>query len=1077
MKQMKLVLKAVLFCLAATLSMGVAQATTNLLYNYSFELPGTGKINTGFDTVPGWFSRNLTPPTTSDSGIQPGEVPPDGAYDGYTLESDGYHVRQTTSHVIQQGKCFLVSVWSKNEFVHDSGWNPTDGYLTMVLYYGGTPDVVLGGTNATLGTVGTPFFTNTFHILPGQGQHTVATDWTNYLCGVITNVVPTNAIGNVLGLDMWQSSAEFNPNTDPTKAWLDFDAPSIVGTNGIPPIATPVTLSPTNSVYGGQTLTFNENCFGSLPLVYQWQTDGGTNITVGTLTNIDLATNASLVVVTPTNVGTYNYVVIVTNSYGSVTSAVMSYFVRGLVPPFVTQNAGTADFGVITNILAFLNGNVNLYATVDGAPIVTNQWDVNTGGGYTAIAGATNFLRVLNVQPSSTGYYLLGATNAYGSTNSTSTHVTPLADSGPPAPTNMYAYCVYTNHPWAYWRFEETNDTLLQSMQAYDYSGNNFDATYGNSSGVAGSGCKDGGESILQNQHGPGPATYPGLESTNGCAGMANALPNGYLTVPSLNMNTNTVTFTMWIYPNSDLISQNTGLLMWRNGADAAGVGFGTGSDVNTATGRNMAELGYSWNTNSATVHDWHSGLYPVGGIWSFAAWVMSPNNTTIYLYYVNGGKTNLLKQVAPFANGPESFSGGKIWMGSDNYSDANTFDGYIDEVAVFTNAMSETQVQGLFLRALGLTNGIAPNISTPPTNTTVYQGQPLQMTVAAGGIPSPTYQWQSGTNSIPGNYTSPINLLGNAVDTTGGVNHGLYGSQTATVTYSNFNSAANALRVIAINAYGKATSSWARVTVLPVPTNGLWTVNFSVISTNNGGLGLPYVGHGILGWKGVLGVAPATIGGTYWNALTGTKLTSTTGLLDDGVTASGISFGSVNNLGSFSSLATGYTNNLLLDTFAQIYGNQSFVFHNVPNGKYNLALYGCVGYWVNRGITFTVDGVSQSITNVQDSFFLPDNMVLYTNLVVIGGSLEVDMVNVPSTPGNPTSTEGDFNGAQLQLVKYGPSPLALSPNNTTLTWSNGGLMQATNIMGPWVTNTATSPFTITPTGQMKFYRVFNGSF
>jgi hypothetical protein len=83
----------------------------------------------------------------------------------------------------------------------------------------------------------------------------------------------------------------------------------------------------------------------------------------------------------------------------------------------------------------------------------------------------------------------------------------------------MYSYCIYTNHPWAYWKFEETNDTLTSSMQAYDYSGHNFDATYGNSDGTAGSGCKDGGESLARGQYGPGIDThYAGFTLTNGCA-------------------------------------------------------------------------------------------------------------------------------------------------------------------------------------------------------------------------------------------------------------------------------------------------------------------------------------------------------------------------------------------------------------------------------------------------------------------------------------------------------------------------------------------------------------------------------
>ena len=111
----------------------------------------------------------------------------------------------------------------------------------------------------------------------------------------------------------------------------------------------------------------------------------------------------------------------------------------------------------------------------------------------------------------------------------------------------------------------------------------------------------------------------------------------------------------------------------------------------------------------------------------------------------------------------------------------------------------------------------------------------------------------------------------------------------------------------------------------------------------------------------------------------------------------SGITFGSTaGNTGTYSS--SGRRNDQQPPCwirFAQITPTNVFVFHNVPTGEYNLALYGCVGAYVDRGITFIVNGVSQSVTNVQDVSLLPDNTVIYTNLLVLNGSLEVDMTCV----------------------------------------------------------------------------------
>jgi hypothetical protein len=45
-------------------------------------------------------------------------------------------------------------------------------------------------------------------------------------------------------------------------------------------------------------------------------------------------------------------------------------------------------------------------------------------------------------------------------------------------------------------------------------------------------------------------------------------------------------------------------------------------------------------------------------------------------------------------------------------------------------------------------------------------------------------------------------------------------------------------------------------------------------------------------------------------------------------------------------------------------------------------------------------------------------------------------------------------------------------PGNLTLTWSQGTLLQATNLAGPWSTNTASSPFHISPTNSHMFFKV-----
>ena len=84
--------------------------------------------------------------------------------------------------------------------------------------------------------------------------------------------------------------------------------------------------TPETAVYPNQPLTVTESALGSGTLYYQWQTDGGSG---GSLTNIPGAIATNLVVA-PASGGTFNYDVMVTNSFGSATSSVATVTV---LPP------------------------------------------------------------------------------------------------------------------------------------------------------------------------------------------------------------------------------------------------------------------------------------------------------------------------------------------------------------------------------------------------------------------------------------------------------------------------------------------------------------------------------------------------------------------------------------------------------------------------------------------------------------------------------------------------------------------------------------------------------------------------
>jgi hypothetical protein len=90
-----------------------------------------------------------------------------------------------------------------------------------------------------------------------------------------------------------------------------------------------------------------------------------------------------------------------------------------------------------------------------------------------------------------------------------------------------------------------------------------------------------------------------------------------------------------------------------------------------------------------------------------------------------------------------------------------------------------------------------------------------------------------------------------------------------------------------------------------------------------------------------------------------------------------------------------------------------------------------------------------------------------YTKAGVVAGDAGNYSVVVTNTYGSVTSSI-----VSITVVTPPSVSLSQSGGNVTLTWPSGSLLEATNMLGPWTTNVATSPFTFTPTGPMKFYRL-----
>jgi hypothetical protein len=90
-------------------------------------------------------------------------------------------------------------------------------------------------------------------------------------------------------------------------------------------------------------------------------------------------------------------------------------------------------------------------------------------------------------------------------------------------------------------------------------------------------------------------------------------------------------------------------------------------------------------------------------------------------------------------------------------------------------------------------------------------------------------------------------------------------------------------------------------------------------------------------------------------------------------------------------------------------------------------------------------------------------NYCVFTNLS--GGSFDLMITN------------GNYGGVNAIEIVANPAPptvigIRADGSNVVLTWPQGVLLEATNLMGPWTTNNAVSPYTNQPGNPQMYYRV-----
>jgi hypothetical protein len=394
--------------------------------------------------------------------------------------------------------------------------------------------------------------------------------------------------------------------------------------------------------------------------------------------------------------------------------------------------------------------------TASGSVPFVYQWSrngTNLIDGGNISGSASNILTISNVSAADVANnYQVVITNRGGTITSTQVSLSLTTTNG------AYQAAVLSNSPFAFYTFSETGNPQTGPLEAYDSLGV-FNGTYGvgGAADQFGSGALNGANGVA------GPQTTAngliGFPDNNTALGATyqNFPVDAYVSAPPFNLNngagTNVLTISAWINPIGGQVHA-VGIVFSRSGTTVAGLNY---QATNLVDG-NM-KLGYTWN-NDPNTYNWDSGLEPTPGIWSLVSLVITPTNATIYVVNANG----LQFSTHSYAHVVQKFEGPTL-IGNDvqDATGKRNFEGSIDEVAFFNQALTANQISALYAAASGTVfSPQPPTISVEPAwPSPIYVGQSATASVtSAGGL---TYQWKAGLGGVYTNLVDGANIAGSA--------------------------------------------------------------------------------------------------------------------------------------------------------------------------------------------------------------------------------------------------------------------------------------------------------------------------
>jgi hypothetical protein len=234
--------------------------------------------------------------------------------------------------------------------------------------------------------------------------------------------------------------------------------------------------------------------------------------------------------------------------------------------------------------------------------------------------------------------------------------------------------------------------------------------------------------------------------------------------------------------------------------------------------------------TNSFALND---------GSWHMAAGVSDGTNAYLYLDGALALSNSVATGINIASNSLDVLIGGDpqytLDLGLNNGTEFRYWDGNLANVAIWTNALTAAQIQGLYNVA-----GVPANIRLQPVGTTNNGGAPVTVTATVGGSQPISYQWYENGSAVAGQTNQNLSYAAIPTNATGSfylVASNMYGPPATS-------------SVIQIYVFGAPTIVTQPTTSLEIfagqnpvlsmssagaqPISYQWTSNNVVVSTNN---------------------------------------------------------------------------------------------------------------------------------------------------------------------------------------------------------------------------------------------------